>query len=101
MVEQTVLFPGLPLPAVRGESVITNRHGRTVYKTKAKGYARPPGTGPAGEKCKTCDHCWRVEGGSKFFFKCDVIQFRWTHGPGTDIKANSPACELWAKAKTP
>lgn len=83
---QTVLFPGLPLPA--------ERTGRVKG---AKGYARPPGSGPAGETCKTCAHCCRVEGGANWYHKCDLLKFRWTHGPGTDVKAKSPACELWKK----
>lgn len=50
---------------------------------------------PAGETCRTCEHCCRVQRGGSVFLKCAVIKFRWTHGPGTDIRAKSPACELW------
>lgn len=61
--------------------------------TKANGYAYPPGTGPANETCSTCSHFIRRLGGR--YFKCGLT--RWTHGPGTDIRAKSPACKLWAK----
>lgn len=93
---QLVLFPGLPLPMDRSP----RPDGKTGYNAVAKGYARPPGTGPAGETCKTCAHYCRVQGGGSKFPKCALIRFRWTHGPGTDIRAKSPACELWqAKPK--
>jgi hypothetical protein len=69
-------------------------------KDQPKGYARPPGTGPAGETCGTCIHCQGTWSGTgKRFNKCDVIRFRWTGGPGTDIRRKSPACAMW-EAKT-
>lgn len=66
-------------------------------KTVKKGYARPPGTGPAGETCKGCAHAVRRNGGVKDYWKCDVIRHRWTGGPGTDIKLRSPACSMFLK----
>lgn len=60
------------------------------------GYAAQPGTGPAGEYCKTCKHIYRNEMG-KTYFKCALMQHVWTHGPGSDIKANSPSCRRWEK----
>ena len=71
--------------------------GKRSYE--AGGYARRPGSGPAGETCKTCEHCCRVSGGNGRFFKCDVIKHRWTCGPGTDVRLKSPACELWEAEK--
>jgi hypothetical protein len=68
-----------------------------IFSEKRKrkgGYAALPGTGPEGEKCKTCRHIRRVMGGNKAFPKCALI--RWTKGPGTDIKVGSPACSRWA-----
>ena len=46
---------------------------------------------------KTCKHIDRVtsDSGRKNFIKCGVIRHRWTHGPGTDIRAKSPACRFW------
>lgn len=69
------------------------------HTTKPKGYPALPGSGPAGQTCKTCDNYTRVGGHAKAFRKCLVIRHRWTHGPGTDIKASWPACSFW-KAKT-
>ena len=83
MTEQSVLFPGLALPRIRKAGT-------------DNGYPRPPGSGPDGETCRSCAHYCRTGNGGKFL-KCALLRARWTHGPGTDIKAKSPACELWAK----
>lgn len=64
-------------------------------QTKANGYARPPGSGPAGQTCGTCAHLCRVNGGTRNYPKCFIVRHRWTSGPGTDIKTKSPACEMW------
>jgi hypothetical protein len=83
-----------------GEKVIERiseaRPGRKP--TQPKGYAASPGTGPAGETCKTCTHkrstgsaCARV------YWKCDLMRNAWTGGPGTDIRMGSPACSRWEK----
>ena len=65
---------------------------------KKTGYAALPGTGPPGETCKTCKHFYRHEMG-KTYFKCSLMRLIWTHGPGSDIKAKSPACKRWEKGK--
>ncbi len=62
-----------------------------------RGYAYPPGTGPAGEKCGTCKFACSSGGGRKTYYKCLHLKPRWTAGPGTDIRLKSPACKLWAK----
>jgi len=67
-------------------------------KTQPKGYAAPPGTGPKGETCKTCEHYCRIRY-AKTYLKCAKVRARWTNGPGTDILAKSPACAYWEKAK--
>lgn len=67
------------------------------YTGRVKGgYPAAPGTGPKGERCNTCKHCL-VIGRKKNYYKCGVI--RWTHGAATDIKARSPACNLWEAEK--
>lgn len=64
--------------------------------TAKNGYAALPGTGPAGEICKTCRHkVTASNGGAKSFIKCLLRKATWTHGPGTDILAHSPACNKW------
>jgi hypothetical protein len=66
--------------------------------TPAKGYAALPGTGPAGETCKTCRyHC--VIAYSRNYHKCLLMRPFWTSGPGTDIRVKSPACKLWERAE--
>lgn len=59
------------------------------------GYPRRPGSGPTGETCGTCRNCIATGPHSRVYYKCKVLQFRWTHGPGTDIKKKTPACEMW------
>ena len=49
-------------------------------KGQPKGYAHPPGTGPAAETCGTCGHCYKFGN----YFKCDLVKV--TNGPGTDIR---------------
>jgi hypothetical protein len=61
---------------------------------KVTGYAASPGSGPAGETCKTCKHLCRSTY-NRTYLKCGVIRHRWTRGPGTDIRAKSPACRIW------
>ena len=61
----------------------------------ARGYARPPGSGPSGETCKTCEHCTATSGGNWKGYKCAVIKHRWNHSPATDIALRSLACERW------
>lgn len=62
--------------------------------TVKNGYAAPPGTGPSGQTCKGCAHKRSMvsQGGSKRFIKCELRAATWTHGPGTDILASTPAC---------
>lgn len=69
------------------------RPGYSGLKLKG-GYPAAPGTGPTGETCGTCVHAVQVDG----FYKCKLIESKWTHGYGTDIKLKSPACskfESW------
>lgn len=66
--------------------------------TPKKGYAASPGTGPNGEKCKTCKNLYRKTM-SKTYVKCLANEKNWTGGQGSDIKVNSPACRLWEKNK--
>jgi hypothetical protein len=64
--------------------------------TVKNGYAAPPGTGPAGETCKTCEHKRTLGNyGGKQFIKCELRRSTWTGGEGTDILARSPACNKW------
>lgn len=63
---------------------------------KKNGYAAQPGTGPAGECCKTCAHLYRNKW-AKTYLKCDLMRAVWTGGAGTDVKASSPACRRFEK----
>jgi hypothetical protein len=61
--------------------------------TPPNGYAAPPGTGPEGKTCRDCTHKHTMSNtGAKSWIKCDLRRATWTHGPGSDIRASSPAC---------
>ena len=62
--------------------------------TQPNGYATRPGSGPAGETCKTCHHCCQIQY-TKNFYKCALMKKHWTHGVGSDIRLKSPACRHW------
>lgn len=69
-----------------------------AYSSRGKfrgGYAARPGTGPAGERCGTCEHDVRIQYHDKSYHKCVLCQKNWTHGPGSDIKQKTPACAMW------
>lgn len=67
-----------------------------AYKPKKGLYAAAPGTGPAGETCGSCKHCHRAWNGR--YRKCELVRTLWTGGPGTDVKARSPACPKWERS---
>lgn len=76
------------------EQMLENKRARRRLADRPRGHAAPPGTGPEGEKCKTCCHLVRVRY-AKVYLKCGLIRAKWSHGPRTDIRANSSACEKW------
>jgi hypothetical protein len=69
--------------------------------TEPHGYAAPPGTGPDGKTCRDCRYKQTQSNtGAKSWIKCELRRATWTHGPGTDIRASSPACaKFTAKEK--
>lgn len=77
------------------------RGGKKKRDETPKGYAARPGSGPAGETCKTCIHAQLSHTYRHRYWKCDIIQHRWTRGPGTDIRLKSPACSFWKSKLTP
>lgn len=75
---------------------VTLEEARALVKkrrTIPKGYAAPPGTGPAGQTCKTCSHSYPTGNCRRTYWKCDLVKM--THGPGTDILIKAPACKFW------
>jgi hypothetical protein len=67
-------------------------HGK--HYVRPRGHAYPPGTGPAGETCGSCQHCCRFQRGRNWM-KCGKNHARWTGGRATDILAGDPACKFW------
>jgi hypothetical protein len=76
---------------------ITIEQARVLNKRKTpqpKGYAATPGTGPEGETCGSCRHLSRQQY-AKIYLKCELMRHCWTGGPGSDIRAKTPACRRW------
>lgn len=65
------------------------------HYVKPWGYYMPPGTGPAGETCKTCKHITVKGNCAGRYLKCRRSISKWTGGRKSDILANSPACSGW------
>lgn len=82
---------------IKESAVALNKFGKKKRVTKANGYAAQPGTGPEDEFCKTCAHYRRTMTHAKSYPKCFLRERFWTHGPGSDIRAKSPACRHWEK----
>lgn len=79
-----------------GPLIDPSGHLQITTAKSGGGYSAPPGTGPEGETCKSCKHLVRVETGARRIYrKCGLQRHRWTHGPGTDIKASALACRCW------
>lgn len=81
------------------DRALTPQERRALFQTPARkgqsGYAAPPGTGPAGETCRSCAHLVRKHL-ARTYLKCGLMQAVWTGGAGTDVRASSPACVRWA-----
>ena len=71
---------------------------RALLPAKGKGrrglYAAPPGTGPAGKTCKSCQ-ALTYTGNTKLHPKCGRTAY--TSGDATTIRTSSPACRLYAE----
>jgi len=71
--------------------MLAGTKAKSRHHIMQRGYANPPGTGPSGETCGSCKHIFRT----KRYRKCELRKATWTHGPGSDILARSPACKSW------
>lgn len=81
------------LRAKAPEHRVINGTGKKRKPTEPKGYAAVPGSGPEGKTCRDCQHKQTMGNyGCKQYIKCLLMRAAWTHGPGTDIRASSPAC---------
>lgn len=89
---------GRLLDAKLGEADLRRRKGRRT--PVRRGYAAPPGTGPEGETCATCQHR-TVKRMSRGYQKCALRRSTWTRGEGSDILLKSPACRLWERFARP
>lgn len=67
------------------------------HYVERRGYAMPPGTGPAGETCGSCKH-HVVNRLARDYHKCILNRAKWTGGPRSDILVRAAACSKWEKA---
>lgn len=58
-----------------------------------KGYAAAPGSGPAGETCRSCRHIGGVRG-NEYSSQCRIAK-RGSFGIAIFISPTSPACNRW------
>ena len=93
MTDRDLFGAEIPSPRPGARTDAERKRERRRAAEKPRGYAAPPGSGPAGETCKSCRHSYRRDGANRNFWKCDLI--RATKGPGTDIRVSSPACSRW------
>lgn len=88
----------LTFTTIGGEVVEVKTRGK--HYVRPNGYAAPPGSGPARETCKSCQHyAHHITGSRKSFPKCGLT--KWTSGRGSDILARSPACRRWEPPPPP
>jgi hypothetical protein len=66
-----------------------------VKKVRAKATPAEPGSGPSGETCGSCRNKYRTTGFARTYLKCALVPP--TRGPGTDIRAKTPACARWER----
>ena len=78
--------PNVPTPRVVRKSAVP------------RGHAAAPGSGPAGETCKSCAHIFRNRDCAKVYIKCGLAKHKWTGGGGSDVRAGDAACSAWAAA---
>lgn len=83
-------------PEGKGPKTQTDAPKRGKHYVEPRGYAAPPGTGPEGETCGTCQH-HVINRMSKNYHKCELAEHRWTGGRGSDILVRSPACRHWER----
>jgi hypothetical protein len=84
----------LTFRTIAGADVTVPQRGK--HYVEPRGYAAPPGSGPAGETCGSCQHADRERSGRKRWIKCALMRRAWTNGRATDILARAPACRKWA-----
>ncbi len=85
------------MPDLFGEEIVLVPSLKKGGRGYTGGYACRPGSGPANETCKTCEHYTRLDYHNKIWLKCGLMEKYWTHGAGSDIKASSPACKMWTE----
>src|SRR5207344_834274 len=69
----------LSFKTMGGETVSHPVRGK--HYVQPRGYAHHPGTGPAGETCRSCQH--RIQ--FRRWNKCDLARGKWTGGRASDI----------------
>jgi hypothetical protein len=84
----------LTFTTLGGETVTVKPRGK--HYVEPRGYADRPGTGPAGETCKSCCHSYHGGTGRGGYPKCELTRACHTSSRRTDILMGAPACSKWA-----
>ena len=90
----TDLF-GQPIESRGALTDAERRKLRRRASEKPKGHAFHPGSGPAGETCRSCVHKVRIGLSKKTVHKCGLVRRKWTASVRTDIRLRDPACRHW------
>jgi hypothetical protein len=77
-------------------AIVNDVTKKKKYRYQANGYAGTPGQGLAGENCKTCRYSFCNQFTRKYW-KCVLMEAKWTGSRRTDINVTSPACEHWQR----
>lgn len=84
----------LTFQTIGGATVTVQPRGK--HYVEPRGYADKPGTGPAGETCKSCQHSYSGGTGRGGFPKCALTRACHTSSRRTDILMGAAACSKWA-----
>ena len=72
----------------------TDLFGERVQLVKRpNAYASPPGSGPDGKTCRTCEHILRAAAGNATVSKCKLVDPY--GGAATDINMHTAACRQY------
>ena len=96
---QMSLFPRTLVSYRTASGKVVEAKPRGKHYVEPRGYAAPPGTGPAGETCGTCQYRTYAGNTQGSYPKCALRYGTWTGGRATDILVHAAACEKWEKVK--
>lgn len=82
------------IPDGPAKTPLEKRREKRRAAEQPRGTYAAPGTGPAGETCRSCEHATQ-QGGRRTWYKCAKARSRWTGSRRTGIRLSTPACIGW------